>query len=111
MITKFEIFESSISANGVGGKSYPDHNTPKFKIGDEVMVIYDLKQFGYPYGIVKGDLVNIIDFWINGNGNISYTIDSPKLREIKKGIDIRNDDFDEFNFEYEWKINANKYNI
>jgi hypothetical protein len=95
------------------GESYPGHiePTPKFKIGDEVMVMYDLKQYNYPYGIDKGDIVTITDFWIYANGTISYHIDSPKLREIKKGIDTRNDYFSEFHFEYEWKVNANKYNI
>jgi len=112
MITNFKIFENSITANGFG-KSYiePIRQKPKFKVGDEVMVVYDLKQYGYSYGIVKGDLVKITDFWINGNGTISYSIDSPKLRKIKKDIDTRGDDFDEFNFKYEYEVNAKKYNI
>ena len=95
------------------GKSYPGHEEPipKFKIGDEVMVMYDLRQFGHDYGIFKGDLVEITDFWINCNGVITYSIDSPKIREIKKGIDTRYDEFDEYCFEYEWEIDARKYNL
>jgi len=85
--------------------------TPKFKIGDEVMVMYDLNQFGYPYGIVKGDMVTITDFHIFANGVVAYIIDSPKLRKIKKGIDTRHDYFPEHQFEYEWAVNAEKYNL
>ena len=104
MITNFKIYEGS----GFG-ESYPGHiePTPEFKIGDEVIVMYDLKQ----NGLVKGDIVTITDFWIYANGSISYRIDSPKLREIKKGMNTRYDDFSEFHFEYEWKVNAKKYNM
>lgn len=84
---------------------------PKFKIGDEVMVVYDLKKFQRPYGIIAGDLVTITDFWIYSNGAIMYKIDSPKIREIKKGIDTRGDDFPEYCFDYEWNIDAKKYNL
>jgi len=84
---------------------------PKFNVGDEVIVMYDLTQFGYPYGIVKGDIVTIVDYWINANDDISYKIDSPKLREIKKGRDIEYDMFDEFHFAYEYEEDANKYNL
>ena len=95
------------------GESYPGHiePTPKFKIGDEVMVMCDLTQFGNPYGIVRGDIVTITDFWIYANGVVAYRIDSPKLREIKKGINTRYDDFPEHKFEYEWAVNAEKYNL
>lgn len=95
------------------GKSYPGHEepTPKFQIGDEVMVVYDLVEFGHPYGIVAGDLVTITDYWINGNGVISYYIDSPKIRKIKKGIDTRYTNFNEFHFDTEWHIAAKKYNL
>jgi hypothetical protein len=96
------------------GKSYPGHEepTPKFKIGDEVMVIYDLKKYDRLYfNMVKGNIVNITDFWINANGTISYEIDSQELRKLRKGYDIRNDDFPEFHFEYEWKIDADKFNL
>ena len=95
------------------GPSYSGHKEPipKFNIGDEVMVVYDLEQFGRPYGIVAGDLVTITDYWINGNGVITYFIDSPKLREIKKGLDTRWTSFDEFHFDTEWHIAAKKYNL
>ena len=102
MITNFKIFEKK--------------ETPKFKIGDDVIVQYDLKQYNYPYGIVKGDIVTITDVFIYANDAfpvslITYKIDSPKLREIKKGINTENDYFSEFHFEYEWKVSANKYNL
>lgn len=109
MITNFKIFESS----GFG-KSYPGHEepVPKFKIGDKVMVVHDLKQYGKPYyNTVKGDLVNITDFHINMNGDIAYNIDNPKLKKLRKNMYTRGDTFSEFHFEYEWKINAKKYNI
>jgi hypothetical protein len=97
----------------VFGPSSPGHEEPipKFKIGDEVIVVYDLKQFGRPYGIVAGDFVTITDFWIYSNGAIMYSIDSPKIREIKKGINTRDDDFPEHQFDYEWNIDAKKYNL
>lgn len=95
------------------GRSYPGHiePTPRFNIGDEVEVAYDLTQFGHPYGIVKGDIVTITDFWINALGHIGYKIDSPKLREIKKGIYIKGDTFDEFHFQYIGEEDAKKYNL
>ena len=111
MITEFKMFEGS----GFGD-SYPGHiePTPKFKIGDEVVVMYDLKSpvnNNYPYGIIKGEIVTITDFWINANGHISYNIDNKKIKIIKKGIDTSRDRFPEFNFEYEWEVNAKKYNL
>jgi len=95
------------------GKSYPGHEepTPKFKIGDEVVVTYNLIKFGHSYGINKGDKVTITDFWINANGDISYNIDSSKLRCLKSGIDIRTDTFDEFYFEYEHILNSKKFGL
>ena len=95
------------------GNSYPGHEepTPKFKIGDEVMVISDLEKYENPYGIIKGDLVKITNCWIYANGAITYKIDSPKIRKLKKGYNTNDDYFGEFNFEYEWKVNSKKYNL
>jgi hypothetical protein len=86
--------------------------SPKFKIGDEVIVITDLEKYGSPYGIIKGELVKIIDCWIYVNGAISYKIDSPKISKIMKGSNnSRFYYFGEFNFEYEWEVDSKKYNL
>ena len=95
-------------------KLYEDNQetpTPKFKIGDEVMVTSDLIKHGHPYGIIEGDIVKIIDCWIYANNVITYKVDSPKIRKIKKGYDISGDYFAQFHFEYEWKVDSKKYNL
>ena len=106
---KIKTFEKYVKPFRKKRKSGPQ---PKFNKGDEVMVMYDLMQYGRPYfGIKKGDIVTIRDYWIYANDTIEYKIDSPKLREIGKEYEIENDLFDEFYFAYEWEEDANKYNL
>ena len=82
------------------------------KIGDKVIVAYDLILYGRPYyNTVKGDVVTITNFHIYANGAIYYYIDSPKLRKVRKGYDVSDDSFPEFHLEYKWEKNQKIYNL
>jgi hypothetical protein len=97
MITNFKIFENK--------------ETPKFKVGDEVLVASNLTKFGRDIGINKGDIVTIKKVFINANGHVFYYIDSEKYREIMKGRDHDHEYHPEFRFLYPAEVDMYKYNI